>query len=206
MKKLSIINTQNIFHKLMHGQQNPPEEEVDQILDIEENSLLPNSLYPSTNPKSELSKVNKILIVSVMIVILTIIFSYVLISLFPKPYSKMFIGLEKPAFDERKYKALVLPNDMKVLLVSDPNSELGGVSIDVGVGSWNEPEKLPGLAHFLEHMLFMGSKKYPNVSEFNDFVNQNGGSYNAMTGSQNTNYFFSVSNFALEKSMDIFSR
>ena len=191
-------------------QNNQPEnsfDESDQIGDIEENSLLPNSLYQNgSNPKSELSKINKILIVSVMIVILTILFSYVLIYFFPKPYSKLFIGLEKPAFDERKYKAIELPNQMKVLLISDPDSELGGVSIDVGVGSWNEPKNLPGLAHFLEHMLFMGSKKYPNVSEFNDFVSQNGGSYNAMTANQNTNYFFSISSFALEKAADIFSR
>ena len=182
-------------------------EEPEQITDIEENSLIQNPQQPRINHlKTELSKVNKILIVSVMVVILALILCFILLSLFPKPYSKIFIGLEKPTYDERKYKAITLPNQMKVLLISDQKSELGGVSIDVGVGSWNEPANLHGLAHFLEHMVFMGSKKYPNVNEFNDFISQNGGTYNAQTGSQNTNFFFTVSSSALENATDIFSR
>lgn len=185
------------------------QEEPDQISDLEDRSLIQNPAAdapPLNNLKVELAKANKILVVSVVVVILTLILAFVIISIFPKPYSKLFVGLEKPAFDTRKYKAFELPNEIKVLLISDSESELAGVSIDVGVGSWNEPDNLPGLAHFLEHMLFMGSKKYPSVSEFNDFVSVNGGSYNAMTGSQNTNYFYSISANALEHSMDIFSR
>lgn len=179
-------------------------EEPDPLPDSEENPLLSTS--PVSNPKSELSKVNKVLIISIVVVFLTLLLSYIILSCFPKPYSKLFIGLEKPMYDIRKYKAFELSNQMKILLISDPDVELGGVSIDVGVGSWNEPDELPGLAHFLEHMLFMGSKKYPNVSEFNDFVSQNGGNYNAMTNIENTNFFYTLSSDALEKSMDIFSR
>lgn len=206
MKTIKNNNQKTFLHK-NHMQNNQIQEEPEQIDDIEENSLLVNNEnLPASSLKNELLKANKILIVSVIVVILILIVSFIVISLFPKPYMKLFVGLEKPAYDTRKYKAIELPNQMKVLLISDPNSELAGVSVDVGVGSWNEPDNLPGLAHFLEHMLFMGSKKYPSVSEFNDFVSQNGGSYNAMTQSQNTNYFYTISNSVLDKSMDIFSR
>ena len=36
-------------------------------------------------------------------------------------------------------------------------------SLTIGVGSFSDPPEVPGLAHFLEHMVFMGSKKYPQV-------------------------------------------
>jgi secreted Zn-dependent insulinase-like peptidase len=46
-------------------------------------------------------------------------------------------------------------------LIYEPDCEFSGASMSVNVGSKNNPDDLPGLAHFLEHMLFMGSKKYP---------------------------------------------
>jgi secreted Zn-dependent insulinase-like peptidase len=55
-----------------------------------------------------------------------------------------------------------------VVLISDPDNEYSAASMSVGVGSMNNPENMPGLAHFLEHMLFRGSKKYPEVDKFVD--------------------------------------
>jgi secreted Zn-dependent insulinase-like peptidase len=55
-----------------------------------------------------------------------------------------------------------LDNDMMCLLISDKNTDLSACSLNVGVGSINNPEKSKGLAHFVEHLLFMGSKKYPD--------------------------------------------
>ena len=53
-------------------------------------------------------------------------------------------------------------------------------------------EKIPGIAHFLEHMLFLGSKKYPNANYFADFIAKNGGYNNAFTEYENTNYFYKI--------------
>ena len=53
--------------------------------------------------------------------------------------------------------------------------------MNVGVGSFSEPSYLPGLAHFLEHMLFMGSKKYPDVNEFMKHIAMFSGYDNAFT-------------------------
>jgi hypothetical protein len=51
----------------------------------------------------------------------------------------------------------------------------------VGVGSFTDPAEMPGLAHYLEHMLFMGSDKYPKENEYDTYLNNHGGSSNAYT-------------------------
>jgi secreted Zn-dependent insulinase-like peptidase len=58
------------------------------------------------------------------------------------------------------------------------------------VGSYHNPPNMPGLAHFLEHMLFRGSLKYPEVELFVDLIKKNNGIFNAYTASEETNYFF----------------
>ena len=58
------------------------------------------------------------------------------------------------------------------------------------MGSYHNPPNMPGLAHFLEHMLFRGSQKYPEVELFVDLIKKNNGIFNAYTASEETNYFF----------------
>ena len=60
-----------------------------------------------------------------------------------------------------QYKYPKLQNELKVLLIHEPNTKMANVALDVKAGSWNEPKEFPGLAHLCEHMLFMGSAKYP---------------------------------------------
>lgn len=52
-----------------------------------------------------------------------------------------------------------LPNDLEVLLVHDEETDKASAAMDVNVGNFSDPEELPGLAHCVEHMLFMGTKK-----------------------------------------------
>ena len=54
-------------------------------------------------------------------------------------------------------------------------------------------------------MLFMGSKKYPKISEFGDWLASNGGSRNAATGEDFTFFYFDVKNEALDDALDRFS-
>jgi secreted Zn-dependent insulinase-like peptidase len=61
--------------------------------------------------------------------------------------------------DHRDYGVFVLPNGMNVMLISDPRADKAAASLSVHVGSASEPTDRPGLAHFLEHMLFMGTEK-----------------------------------------------
>ena len=45
---------------------------------------------------------------------------------------------------------------LQVLLVSDPSTDKAAAAMDVHIGHMSDPSNLPGLAHFCEHMLFLG--------------------------------------------------
>ena len=70
-------------------------------------------------------------------------------------------------------------------------------------GSFNDPPHRQGLAHFLEHMIFMGSEKYPEESAYSDLISANGGYSNAFTEYEYTNYQFSVDFSVLEQVLDM---
>lgn len=112
----------------------------------------------------------------------------------------------KRANDERKYKAYTIPNNgLRVLLVSDPTASRAAAAIDVHVGAFSDPSEVPGIAHFCEHMTFLGTKKYPNEDGFSSFLTQNGGSSNAYTDSEDTVYYFDVNSDHLQEGLDRFS-
>ena len=50
----------------------------------------------------------------------------------------------------------MLPNSMEVIVVSDPLTTSSSAAISVGVGTLQNPHEINGLAHLLEHMLFLG--------------------------------------------------
>ncbi|WP_017444034.1 insulinase family protein [Gayadomonas joobiniege] len=107
--------------------------------------------------------------------------------------------------DSRQYRFITLANNMRVLLVSDPTTKTAAVSLDVRVGSLNNPASQPGLAHYLEHMLFLGTKNYPEPDGFNKFLSENGGMRNAYTAGSNTNYYYQVVDGKLDESLARFS-
>ncbi|NOQ63810.1 MAG: peptidase M16 [Methyloprofundus sp.] len=108
--------------------------------------------------------------------------------------------------DKRHYQAFTLDNDLKVLIISDPETKKAAAALDVFVGSASDPDDRAGLAHFLEHMLFLGTEKYPDPDEYQTFSAQHGGSRNAYTAKEHTNYFFDVENASLEPMLDRFSQ
>lgn len=70
----------------------------------------------------------------------------------------------------------------------------------------SDPPELPGLAHFCEHMLFLGTKKYPEENDYNMYLSQNGGGSNAATYMDHTNYYFDINPDNLEGALDRFSQ
>lgn len=108
--------------------------------------------------------------------------------------------------DSREYRQLYLDNGLNVILISDPDADKAAVSMNVEVGSNANPDNRPGLAHFLEHMLFLGTEKYPEADSYQSFISSHGGSHNAFTAYENTNYFFSVDASALPGAMDRFAQ
>ncbi|KAJ2543100.1 metalloprotease [Coemansia sp. RSA 1853] len=81
--------------------------------------------------------------------------------------------LEQSVGDTRQHQLIKLPNNMVVLCTSDPNSVDTAASLSVNVGSMADPKEFPGMAHFLEHMLFMGSAKYPAENEYTQYIANN---------------------------------
>lgn len=114
--------------------------------------------------------------------------------------------IETSPNDPRAYRHLVLDNQLQVLLISDPATEKAAAALDVSVGSRHDPREHQGLAHFLEHMLFLGTEKYPEPGEYQSFISRHGGSHNAYTAYENTNYFFEIQPDFLEPALDRFSQ
>ncbi|WUR04768.1 insulin-degrading enzyme (IDE) [Vairimorpha necatrix] len=111
----------------------------------------------------------------------------------------------KNKMDTNNYKYVVLQNRLKVLLISDEKADKSGCSLCVNVGSFDETE-ISGLAHFLEHLLFMGTEKYPDENDYMNFLSMHNGSSNAYTCNDSTVYYFDVSNKYFNDALDRFAQ
>lgn len=119
--------------------------------------------------------------------------------------------------DKKDYKILTLPNGLKVLLVKQESDKAGdidpklkqnlaAVALCVGSGCFEDPSAVPGLSHFLEHMIFMGSEKYPKENEFDQYVSAHGGFDNAYTECEHTLFHFDIIEKHLAGALDRFAQ
>ena len=120
------------------------------------------------------------------------------------------INVNKSPGDKNLYKAFTLENGVKVLLIQDNNQQefaqgdaMAYCSIAINVGSFNDPPERQGLAHFLEHMLFMGSTKYPDEADYSDHLQKHGGYCNAYTEFEWTNYQLECNYAGLKQALDM---
>ncbi|XP_017771798.1 PREDICTED: nardilysin-like isoform X2 [Nicrophorus vespilloides] len=90
--------------------------------------------------------------------------------------------------------------------VSEAKQKMAATALCIGVGSFSDPKEVPGMAHFLEHMVFMGSEKYPKENDFDKFITKRGGSDNASTDCETTTFYFECLEKYLEKSLDKFAQ
>ena len=108
--------------------------------------------------------------------------------------------------DTNLYRYITLNNGLRVLLIQDPSAQKSAAALAVNVGHFDDPEDRQGLAHYLEHMLFLGTEKYPKIGEFQSFISQHGGHNNAWTGTEHTCFFFDISPNNFESALDRFSQ
>ena len=109
--------------------------------------------------------------------------------------------------DDREYRLITLPkNGLKVLLIHDHETEKSAASMSVHVGHFSDPDDIPGLAHFCEHILFLGTKKYPEEAEYKRYLAEFGGRSNASTSTEGTTFQFDVVSEHLEGALDRFSQ
>jgi len=104
-----------------------------------------------------------------------------------------------------QYKIIKLGNGLKALLVSDTQADKAAASLDVRNGSFADGD-INGIMHFLEHMLFYSSSKYPEEDAYSKFISQHGGKTNAYTANESTNYHFDVNPEHLEPALDRFAQ
>ena len=114
-------------------------------------------------------------------------------------------NIKKPKIDTLDYGFKILSNGLKVFLISDPKALKSSAALGVNIGSLVDKKDEQGLAHFCEHLLFMGNEKYPSENDYQEYLAKNGGFSNAGTQLDRTIYYFDVSNEAFEGALDRFA-
>lgn len=104
-----------------------------------------------------------------------------------------------------KHKLTTLKNGLRIITVSMPQVESTTIMIGVGAGSRYETKKNNGISHFLEHMVFNGTKKWPNKLAISKVLDSIGASFNAGTGKQIVNFFVKSSVKHQKLAFDILS-
>ncbi|KAK6588439.1 insulinase-like peptidase [Cryptosporidium xiaoi] len=118
---------------------------------------------------------------------------------------EVFDRFTLPECDDREYRAVKLENGLTAFLVSDKETKISGCCLTVNIGAMYSPKNLQGLAHFLEHMLFCGTRKYPDVDEYQKFILSHGGKRQGITTRSTTTYYFEIKNEAFTEALDRFS-
>ncbi|SCV68931.1 BQ2448_1951 [Microbotryum intermedium] len=107
-------------------------------------------------------------------------------------------AIEVSPNDPRSYRLVTLLNGLRALLVSDPTTDKAACALSVNIGHLSDPDDLPGLAHYCEHLLFLGTEQFPDEAEYKRYLSTHNGSSNAYTSMDETLYHFDCSINALE--------
>ncbi|MCS5515420.1 insulinase family protein [Pseudomonas qingdaonensis] len=93
---------------------------------------------------------------------------------------------------------LTLPNGLHVTLRHAPRLKRCAAAVRVRAGSHDAPNAWPGLAHFLEHLFFLGNPRFAIDDALMRYVQRQGGQVNASTRERTTDFFFEVPAAAFE--------
>lgn len=118
---------------------------------------------------------------------------------------KNTLTIQTPSLKSRQFAKIKLPNGLQAYIISDPNTDKSAAALSVNVGSWSDPPQYPGMAHFLEHMLFMGTKAYPDENDYFQYIMDHGGLPNAYTAPDRTVYMFSINNNYFDGALNRFA-
>jgi predicted Zn-dependent peptidase len=101
-----------------------------------------------------------------------------------------------------KYK---LNNGANIILVPQENTHSSTVLVVYPVGSRHEPSKLSGASHYIEHLMFKGTKRRKNTLVLTREIDRLGAEYNAFTSKDHTGYYIKADCNYIETSFDILS-
>lgn len=103
------------------------------------------------------------------------------------------------------YQKLTLDNNLRLIINELPHTRSVTTSIYVATGARYEAERVSGISHFIEHMLFKGTTKRPTAQEIAVAIEGIGGFFNASTGQEITNYWVKVAYQHFETGLDVLS-
>lgn len=103
------------------------------------------------------------------------------------------------------HKITTLKNGLTLITVDLPHLDSVTTLVAVGAGSRYETKKINGMSHFLEHMFFKGSRKYPTAEKIATIVDGIGAVNNAATDKEVTYYWIKSASKHIELSSDILS-
>jgi len=114
-----------------------------------------------------------------------------------------YFDVDLPINDKRDILGIKLNNGINLVLVFDPETKTSSCSVGVKAGYLQD--KFEGTAHFLEHLLFMGSSKFPEQNTYHSYIQMCGGIDNAFTGDNITCYFLELESEFMEKGIEMLS-
>lgn len=102
-----------------------------------------------------------------------------------------------------KFQKTTLKNGLRIITCEMPHVQSVAITIFVEAGSRYEPKKLWGISHFLEHMVFKGTKNYPTHKDISETIESVGGTINAWTSKDHTAYTSKVPKKKFKRAMDV---
>lgn len=102
-----------------------------------------------------------------------------------------------------KPKLRHLKNGMRVVLIDQPMSTACAIEVFVKVGSRHEDPHISGVSHFIEHLMFKGTKRRPNAQAISQALDRFGADYNAATSKELTSYYVKIEADRLPEAIDV---
>ena len=103
------------------------------------------------------------------------------------------------------FKKTITDNGLRIITNKMPYTESVSIMFYIGTGSRHESSQESGISHFLEHILFKGSAKYPTARDISEAIEGVGGVLNASTDRELTTYWCKVPAKDFELALDVLS-
>jgi predicted Zn-dependent peptidase len=102
-----------------------------------------------------------------------------------------------------KYERFTLHNGLRLITTHMPGMRSASIAFFFSIGSRYEQNQIAGVSHFIEHMLFKGSRRYPTARHISEAIEGVGGIFNGSTGKELTSYTARVPGEDLPVVMDV---
>ena len=103
------------------------------------------------------------------------------------------------------YQRTTLQNGLRLLTAPMPGMRSASIALYFTVGSRYETQEQAGISHFIEHMVFKGSERYPSARHISEAIEGVGGMFNASTDKELTAYTARVPGEYLSTVMSVFA-